>query len=545
MFCITAQAESPGNAYTQDMLDRFGQSEDEEQKRAIMDSLIVLADYVQDKKIRANIYHLYATGIMRGGSMEVTHSYLHKAIELYKSLPGQEEAISDCYYLLAVDYVAMCDVVGSLSISEAVRQLYMQHPDNDFIAYNYYSILSAYYQHKIDSEPDFSIAERDSVEILSKKAAYYQEKLPVKKQLKYHINPVWTYYNIALLYDLYWDPPLQDSIKTYLEKAETANKNWYPDPEDNMFKECKISIDDLWAWQLYYQGNYKEAEEKMLYVLELIDEVAQKAPNVITSEREQAYIFLEMLMEETGQLAKALEYQKKAMEASHIRFNTEKNIALHNLRIQYEVEQKKQRITMLERENLQAHKILVGMTIIIIISIIAVSLLLISLHLHRKNTKMKLYETAMLADNSREELLIHKQEMETLRKEYEHLQQLAEQNQANADQYAKDLEAIHKQLTELPSQKIANKLNDELGVLGQDADAFSSKLQQLPFEKIEIMFADALEKLSTMDKKYMLCFIVGMEVPTIALLFNVTTASVYTVRYRIKKKYPKDYEFLF
>ena len=84
-----------------------------------------------------------------------------------------------------------------------------------------------------------------------------------------------------------------------------------------------------------------------------------------------------------------------------------------------------------------------------------------------------------------------------------------------------------------------------MGVLGQDADAFSSKLQQLPFEKIEIMFADALEKLSTMDKKYILCFMVGMEVPTISLLFNVTAASVYTVRYRIKKKYPKDYEFLF
>ena len=292
-------------------------------------------------------------------------------------------------------------------------------------------------------------------------------------------------------------------------------------------------------------GKYKEAEEKMLSVLKLIDEVAQEAPNVITSEREEAYIFLEMLMEESGQLAKALEYQKKVTEASHIRFNTEKNTALHDLRIQYEVEHKKQRIAALEMENKQTHKILIGMTIIIIISIIAVSLLLISLYLHRKNTKMKLYETAMLADNSREELLIHKQEMETLRKKYEHLQKLAKQNQANADQYAKDLEAIHKQLTELPSQKIANKLNDELNVLGKDSAIFSSKLQQLPFEKIEIMFTDALEKLSTMDKKYILCFIVGMEVPTIALLFNVTTASVYTVRYRIKKKYPKDYEFLF
>ncbi len=546
IFIISAGKTGPTiDTHAEKMIADYQQSKNLAHRQAIRDSLIILVDYIQNKKIQADIYHLYAASTIRKGSVELTHSYLHKAIELYRSLPGQEEIISDCYYLLAVDYVAMCDVVGSQAISKAALQLYKQYPNNTFIAYNYYSILSAYYQHKIDSKPDFSITERDSAELLSKKAAFYQEKLSAEIQSKYNINPVWTYYNIALLYDLYWNPPLQDSIKVYLEKAETVNKNRYPDSNDTMFKECKISIDDLWAWQLYYQGKYKEAEEKMLYVLKLIDEVAQEAPNVITSEREEAYIFLEMLMEESGQLAKALEYQKKVTEASHIRFNTEKNTALHDLRIQYEVEHKKQRIAALEMENKQTHKILIGMTIIIIISIIAVSLLLISLHLHRKNTKMKLYETAMLADNSREELLIHKQEMETLRKEYEHLQQLAEQNQANADQYAKDLEAIHKQLTELPSQKIANKLNDELGVLGQDADAFSSKLQQLPFEKIEIMFADALEKLSTMDKKYILCFMVGMEVPTISLLFNVTAASVYTVRYRIKKKYPKDYEFLF
>lgn len=543
---ISAGKTEPAiDMYAQKMITDYQQLKDLTQKQVIRDSLIILADYVQNKKLQADIYHFYAVETIRKGSAELTHSYLHKAIELYSSLPGQEETISDCYYLLAVDYATMCDTTGLLAIGEAALQLHKRYPENAFIAYNYYSILSAYYQHKLDSEPDFSVTERDSAEMLSKKAAFYQEQLPIETQKEYNINPVWTYYNIALLYDLYWNPPLQDSTKVYLEKAETANRNWFLDPNSIMFKECKISIDDLWAWQLYYQGKYEEAEEKMLHVLELIDEVAKEAPNVITSEREEAYIFLEMLMEEAGRIGKALEYQKKITEASHIRFNSEKNTALHDLRIQYEVEHKKQRIAALEKENRQTRKILVGMAVTIAISIIAVALLLVSLHLHKKNTDMKLYETAMLADNSREELLIHKQEMEKLRKEYEHLQQLAEQNQANADQYAKDLEAIHKQLTELPSQKIANKLNDELGVLGQDADAFSSKLQQLPFEKIEIMFADALEKLSTMDKKYILCFMVGMEVPTIALLFNVTTASVYTVRYRIKKKYPKDYEFLF
>lgn len=49
----------------------------------------------------------------------------------------------------------------------------------------------------------------------------------------------------------------------------------------------------------------------------------------------------------------------------------------------------------------------------------------------------------------------------------------------------------------------------------------------------------ATKPLTIVDKKYLLCFLQGEDVRTIAGRFNVEPASVYTVRYRMKKKFPR------
>ena len=46
-----------------------------------------------------------------------------------------------------------------------------------------------------------------------------------------------------------------------------------------------------------------------------------------------------------------------------------------------------------------------------------------------------------------------------------------------------------------------------------------------------------------MDKRYILCFAAGMSVEDVADLFHIEPASVYTVRYRLRKKFPADSMF--
>jgi hypothetical protein len=51
------------------------------------------------------------------------------------------------------------------------------------------------------------------------------------------------------------------------------------------------------------------------------------------------------------------------------------------------------------------------------------------------------------------------------------------------------------------------------------------------------------KKITVMDKRYILCFAAGMTVEDIADFMSLEPASVYTVRYRLKKKFPTEYPF--
>jgi len=51
------------------------------------------------------------------------------------------------------------------------------------------------------------------------------------------------------------------------------------------------------------------------------------------------------------------------------------------------------------------------------------------------------------------------------------------------------------------------------------------------------------DKTTITDVKYLLCFFIGMSAADISRLFNIEINSVYTVRYRIRKKLKDDPHF--
>lgn len=57
------------------------------------------------------------------------------------------------------------------------------------------------------------------------------------------------------------------------------------------------------------------------------------------------------------------------------------------------------------------------------------------------------------------------------------------------------------------------------------------------FEEVGHM---ARRALTESDKRYMICFIVGMSITDIATIFHVEPTSLYTMKYRIKKKFPPE-----
>lgn len=59
------------------------------------------------------------------------------------------------------------------------------------------------------------------------------------------------------------------------------------------------------------------------------------------------------------------------------------------------------------------------------------------------------------------------------------------------------------------------------------------------------IFRDAVKPLSNTEKKYLLLFMEGKSVEEVSQVMHVEPSSVYTMRYRIKKKFPDNYNLPF
>jgi DNA-binding CsgD family transcriptional regulator len=69
-----------------------------------------------------------------------------------------------------------------------------------------------------------------------------------------------------------------------------------------------------------------------------------------------------------------------------------------------------------------------------------------------------------------------------------------------------------------------------------------AQLRELDLGHIQVLLGHG-KKITTMDKRYNLCFAAGMTVEEIADFMSLEPASVYTVRYRLRKKFGSDYPF--
>lgn len=73
----------------------------------------------------------------------------------------------------------------------------------------------------------------------------------------------------------------------------------------------------------------------------------------------------------------------------------------------------------------------------------------------------------------------------------------------------------------------------------------SFPLQDVPSGNLEPLLQAAEKPLSPVEKKYLVLFIEGKTTEEIADIMHVEPATVYTMKYRIRKKFPTDYTLPF
>jgi len=69
--------------------------------------------------------------------------------------------------------------------------------------------------------------------------------------------------------------------------------------------------------------------------------------------------------------------------------------------------------------------------------------------------------------------------------------------------------------------------------------------EKVSAEAVSKIYASAQKPLSAVERKYILLFMSGKSTEEIAETMHVAPASVYTMKYRIKKKYPDSFPLPF
>lgn len=400
------------------------------------------------------------------------------------------DMVSMCLYERAIDYMNVGDLENMATQKKELQYLY-ETKNSAIVAYNYHSVASGYYSYV------------DSIELAIQHgwgAIHALEQ--IDDPYAYNIVPVWSYYNIAFFYDMYFDPPQVDSVRYYLARSREVLK------DSRTWKESiegLISVVDLEAWQEYYEKDYFQAEQMMLEVIAMIDTVAKVSPNTVITERGEAYKFLSMIYEEQGKWQKALDYKQKLIENNDLRYDVDKRRVLQDIQTKYEVEKQTLQMEKLAAENKSNRWIMVALWLLLVAMVLCYWLL----EMRRKNIEAKLYEAALEADNMRQTI--------------------------NTLESKTDVDPLVILVDELVKQLLNGRKREYV-------ESAVTHLRNLDLNHIQSLLSHA-KKLTTMDKRYILCFAAGMTVENIADLMSLEPASVYTVRYRLRKKFSSEYPF--
>lgn len=482
----------------------YSMLEQPERQIAAIDSAVALIDGTDgEPQVRAAIYTNAGDAQISHGSIERGHELFFKAISIYEEMGGCDMEISNCLYQLAVGYLQILDYAGLEYVMGQMQELCAKPGVDPNCLYDLYSVKTALYAVMHDKDPG-NKSLSDSTLLYSHKAIDIIEGHPGK--LRARVVPSWNYYNHAR--SLFRAPDVAeryDSVAAYLDKALKAVPQ-----EESVSREVRISVYLLQGEMLYRQGLYARAEECADKARELLGMDA--ASNSLVVEWEHLWRLYADVCEATGRYRNAVGYRKQAEEMMAKRFDGEKAEALKRLEVKYEVEKKEAAIASLQEQGRAARRIawLLGIVAVVLAAIIA--LVAVVAQIRRRNVEQQLYEAALLAELRQEELDRTRTAMEL------------RQAKSNDGIFAS---AIGKVLSIISASAIDGKQKEE----------YTAQLRQLDAARLDADFSEISRQMTQMDLKYAICFYIGMEVRDIASVFNVEPASVYTVRYRMRKKF--------
>ena len=479
--------------------DNYLYIENVSESLAAIDTLLNYAENIQNSYQRAYYYRKYAERQDKIGNRKLGHEYIYKAINIYDKLGECEKEIERCYYVIAGDYAIISEMNGLRDMKNKIKALYDKIGNNQ-ILYDYYAVQAIYYSLFYE----FEIPEKN--QYIDTSILYFKKAISIIEnygnELDDDVVPAWMYFNVAYLYSLKNETAFSDSITIYLNKSRKTKKGDYVDVE------IELSINYLKIKNFYKEKRYELAEKEALKSIFIIEETKRNSLLPISCE---TYEILSDIYEKTGNMVLALKYQRILLDTYKKQFNIEKTEALNEMNMEFETEKKETQIKFLEQKIAAEHKLLVAITLLVISLAASIGFIIWNFRLRRKNLEQDVYESALVAELQREEL-----------KQLESVKERIQNNTA---------EIVAEQVKLLIEESVFPK-DKKIKYIGNIAD--------MSLEIVEKINASSIEKLSMMDLKYVICFMIDMNVKDIGLLFNIYPDSVRKVHYRIRKKIGKN-----
>ena len=420
------------------------------------------------------------------GTTAVAHINLQQALRYFEQVDDEISAYwqAECLVAIATEFYSLRDTIGLSSVVQNISDIYSRYHTYP-IAYQYHH---AYY-HMMDCKYRYTQRREYRNELFNHLYAAIAATTHLTNQqlIDYQINPAWDYYNLASGYDVFTDPKQIDSINKYINMCEKAI------PLAKVASDSSnlvYHVENERVWVQYYQHKYDSVEYGFNRLLDMLANDRYLLYRDLILNQQQLYLFIKEYNCVIGNYRMAYKYQQMQYEEERKIFDIEKMKAISNIEIQFDVERKEQEILRLQQQN-EVNKRNYIIIIIAVLSVLIVSILAFVIKISvSKNREQKLYEAALEA--------------------------------------------------ELQKENRNTNLKQIIKRMAVDFPKYEQMFNDIDIEKLQQILDLSTTPLTSMDLQYIIVFQgLNLKPVQVADMFNVEPASVYTVRYRIRKKFPQ------
>ncbi len=417
------------------------------------------------------------------------------------------EWMGDLYYKLGVYY-------SSAHNKESLNTLLVEY---ELLLHQVKSPLVHYYYHLLKSvctmsqykNDEGAVTQIDGLQVLAsaKKANEYLTHLPLEVIDRYHVKPVWGFYNIAKVYEKSIVPFQPDSVNYYLDKATNWATYAILKKDTAHYYKAMVSIYNLRAANSLKQ---KEATKALQYARVAMRYVDRKyLPKL---EYELAYLScyrcLAQIYRQERNYSRALVYMDSFALWQHRGFQTKQTMILQAV-----------------EKQMKTH---------------AAEKMIVQMHEKLKNARMftllSLLSTCLVSVIFFFVFLVYRQ-----RRTEKDVQLKAVQEQVKEKTEA--LNGMMHTLEQPPAKHQGDKLRLQImhhSIPDTRKEQYLSSLEEVDYSAMEKVIGHAAKRVTSTDRFYMVCFVIDMKVEDISIILNVEPSTVYAVRYRIKKKFPEE-----